>query len=143
MGGLDDRQETRVLEKIVELKVQSIANSRFEAVTSDTLTVDIPVPYNLKRLWFELLDPEIRTVTTAGDDVRAILEEGDLDEVHLGSASIAQEAGPLRLRDLAGEGPGEPLRPGEIGHLGMGVVHQVEPARRPAGRQLRHDEMPV
>ena len=76
MGPLDDRQMTHILEKIVELKAGSIANMHFEAVTTDTLTVDIPIPYSLKRLWFELLDPEIRTVTTAGGDVRAIIDEG-------------------------------------------------------------------
>jgi uncharacterized protein len=77
MSSLDDRQTTHVLEKIVQLKTQSITTGRFEAVASDTLTVDMPIPYNLKQLWFELLDPEIRTVTTVGGDVRAILEEGD------------------------------------------------------------------
>ena len=77
IGPLDDRQMTHILEKIVELKAGSIANMHFEAVTTDTLTVDIPIPYSLKRLWFELLDPEIRTVTTAGGDVRAIIDEGN------------------------------------------------------------------
>jgi uncharacterized protein len=48
-------------------------------VNLSALTIDTPVPYSLKQMWLELLDPEIRTVTTQGGDIPALIEEGNAE----------------------------------------------------------------
>ena len=81
LGRLDDKQITHIFDKIVSLKVMTMTEKSLDGVELDSLTVDTPVPYSLKRMWLELLDPEIRTVTTVGGDIRAIEEEGDADKL--------------------------------------------------------------
>jgi hypothetical protein len=41
------------------------------------MTVDGPIPFSLKKLWFQLLEPEIKTWDDKDRTVPAIIEEGD------------------------------------------------------------------
>ncbi len=61
-GGLDDGpRETAFNDKIFELKVQSHASSKYAGVAESSITVDTPLPFSLKQLWYDLIDFEVTT----------------------------------------------------------------------------------
>ena len=60
-GGVAGNSETAFTDKIVELKVASHRAQRFPGVDTASITVDTPLPYSLKKLWYDLIDVEIAT----------------------------------------------------------------------------------
>lgn len=76
-GGMNDTQAIHVYDKITELKLQSVDKNKFEGVDKNSLTVDTPVPYSLKKLWLELIEPELRTLEGQDRDQPALIETGD------------------------------------------------------------------
>ena len=60
-GGLEDNRETAFTDKISELKLESHRAASFPGVVLDSITVDTPLPFSLKRLWYDLIDFEIKT----------------------------------------------------------------------------------
>jgi hypothetical protein len=66
MGGLDDKGLAVVGEKVVALKRAAVQKSGFAGVNVATLTVDSPVPFSLKQLWFDLHQDEFATHTAQG-----------------------------------------------------------------------------
>lgn len=60
-GGLEGNRETAFTDKIFELKSGSHQAMGFPGVDSSSITVDTPLPFSLKRLWYELIDFEIAT----------------------------------------------------------------------------------
>ena len=53
-GQLEGRERGELIERIVSLKRQSIANCPRIGVDEDNLTVDTPVPFSIHKLWFDL-----------------------------------------------------------------------------------------
>jgi DNA helicase HerA-like ATPase len=79
MGRLDDKPLTSILDKIYSYKYhQAEANPR-AGLDIASMTADTPVPFSLKTLWFELLDPEIKTWADKDKTEPAILEDGDAE----------------------------------------------------------------
>ncbi|HML52734.1 MAG TPA: DUF853 family protein [Solidesulfovibrio magneticus] len=76
-GGISEDKITHFFDKIVELKIDSSSNSDFQGVDFDSITVDTPLPYSLKRMWYELIDPELRTYEGQNRDEPALLSEGN------------------------------------------------------------------
>lgn len=80
LGKLDDRVWSQISERILGYK---LARSEVEPVLPGlnplALTADSPVPFSLKRLWMELLDPEVKTWANAAKTERAVEEEGDAE----------------------------------------------------------------
>jgi len=76
-GGMNDTQAIHVYDKITELKLQSANKNNFEGVDKNSLTVDTPVPYSLKKMWLDLIDPELRTLEGQERDQPALIEAGD------------------------------------------------------------------
>ena len=60
-GGLKGNHETAFSDKIFELKLASHQARRFPGVNSLSVTVDTPLPFSLKKLWYDLIDFEITT----------------------------------------------------------------------------------
>jgi len=54
IGTMDDKGRGAVLEKITELKIDSLNKEPRQGVTPDTLTVDSPIPFSIHKLWFDL-----------------------------------------------------------------------------------------
>lgn len=52
---------TVILEKILELKVQSITERPIEGLAPETLSVDSPVPFSIHKLWYDLYCREFGT----------------------------------------------------------------------------------
>lgn len=78
-GGLSDTHEIAFTDKIVELKDKGISAYPRAGVDSRTLTVDSPVPFSLKQLWYELVNFETTTYVGANRDEPALEEKGDAE----------------------------------------------------------------
>ena len=79
-GGLDDGpRETAFNDKVFDLKVRSHAATSFAGVAESSITVDTPLPFSLKRLWYELIDFEIMTFEGPDRDQPTRQDEGDAD----------------------------------------------------------------
>lgn len=77
MGRLDDRQLTQILERIFDYRVKRVEAATIAGVDLTSMTIDSPVPYSLKKLWLELIDPEIMTLEDLKTRVKAQLTAGD------------------------------------------------------------------
>jgi len=64
-------------DKIIELKQGRVASSPFPGLDPNSLTVDSPVPFSLKRLWHELIDFEVCTFGGAQRDEPQLISKGD------------------------------------------------------------------
>ena len=76
-GGMNDTQEIAFTDKILELKAARLAAAPLAGLDTQSLTVDSPVPFSLKRLWYDLVDFEIATYEGPQRDKPALLEQGD------------------------------------------------------------------
>lgn len=61
-----DLEQAAVTEKIYELKRLSLENAARNGVTSDSLTVDSPVPFSIHKLWFDFYRLLLSTHTAQG-----------------------------------------------------------------------------
>jgi uncharacterized protein len=60
-GGLEGNRETAFTDKIFALKMASQKARNFPGVDANSMTVDTPLPFSLKALWYDLIDFEIAT----------------------------------------------------------------------------------
>lgn len=81
-GGLDDgRRETAFTDKIFELKALSQSAVGFAGVEQGSITVDTPLPFSLKKLWYDLIDIELTTLEGSNRDQPALEVIGNADEL--------------------------------------------------------------
>ena len=80
-GGVEGNAETAFVDKIVQYKMASHQAQSFPGVESASITVDTPLPFSLKRLWFELVDFETMTVEGKSRDQPARESKGDVDKM--------------------------------------------------------------
>ncbi len=80
-GGVDGTRETAFTDKMFDLKVGSHAASSFPGVEEGSITVDTPLPFSLKKLWYDLIDFEIATFEGPNRDESAQQEAGDADNL--------------------------------------------------------------
>ncbi|ACF45367.1 protein of unknown function DUF87 [Prosthecochloris aestuarii DSM 271] len=81
MGRLDDKPLTAILDKVYEYKHdQAVAHPR-AGLNVTSMTSDTPVPFSLKKLWLELLEPEVKTWEDTARSQPALLEAGNADNV--------------------------------------------------------------
>ena len=79
-GGLDDGpRETAFTDKIFELKMLSHAAACFPGIEKSSITVDTPLPFSLKKLWYDLIDFEVTTFEKPDGGQPARLDKGDAD----------------------------------------------------------------
>ena len=79
MGKLEDKPLTQILDRIFEYKTKRVENSTILGIDLSSMTIDSPVPFSLKKLWFELLEPEVKTWDDKERSVPALIEAGDAD----------------------------------------------------------------
>ena len=78
-GGLEGNRETAFTDKIFDLKLASHKAQRFPGTTSASITVDTPLPFSLKKLWYDLIDFEITTFEGKDRDIPTRELPGDPD----------------------------------------------------------------
>ena len=76
-GGVSGNAEIAFTDKIFALKRQTQEANQYPGVDSRSLTVDSPVPFSIKALWYQLIDVELRTFEGANRDEEAKIDEGD------------------------------------------------------------------
>lgn len=78
-GGLSEAHEIAFTDKIAELKEKGLSSHPRAGVDARTLTVDSPVPFSLKKLWYELIDFETTTYEGTNRDEPALETGGDAE----------------------------------------------------------------
>jgi hypothetical protein len=80
-GSLNDNHATAFNDKIQDLKAERLAASPLAGLDPLSLTIDSPVPFSLKRLWYDLIDFETMTLIGALRDQPALEAIGDADSL--------------------------------------------------------------
>lgn len=80
-GGIDGTRETAFNDKIFQLKIASHAANSFSGVEESSITVDTPLPFSLKKLWYDLIDFEIATFEGPNRDQSTRQDDGNADEL--------------------------------------------------------------
>ena len=80
-GGVEGPRETAFTDKIFELKVQVAECVDFPGVERSSITVDTPLPFSLKQLWYDLIDYEVTTYEGEDRDQPAKLTVGDPNQL--------------------------------------------------------------
>jgi uncharacterized protein len=76
-GGLGDKHETAFTDKIFSLKLAAHMAQTFPGLDADSITVDTPVPFSLKKLWYDLIKFEIATFDGPQRDQPTLQDAGD------------------------------------------------------------------
>lgn len=79
MGRLDDKPLTQILDRVLEYKTKLIQSLAIQGIDPSSITVDTPIPFSLKRLWLDLIEPEIKTWNDQQRTQAALLVPGDAD----------------------------------------------------------------
>jgi uncharacterized protein len=61
MGKVEEKSLTAIYDRILEEKQASLTKSKFAGVNANSLTITSPIPFSLKKLWYDLIDPELKT----------------------------------------------------------------------------------
>jgi hypothetical protein len=75
-GTLTDSNREYIREKVVDAKKVSALTNKID-VTQESITADSPIPFSIKKLWFELDDFERQTFTSNARDTLTTLTPGD------------------------------------------------------------------
>jgi hypothetical protein len=78
-GGVSGTQEYAFTDRIFELKVASQSRANYPGLNTASMTVDTPVPFSLKKLWYEMINVELTTFVGASRDQPALIADGDAD----------------------------------------------------------------
>lgn len=76
-GGLNDNQEIAFTDKIQDMKAARLQRGALAGLDPRSLTVDSPVPFSLKQLWYDLIDFELTTYEGPLRDQPALEVGGD------------------------------------------------------------------
>lgn len=80
-GNLTDLHKEYIREKLVEAKIKSVADNKIDVI-KESITADSPIPFSIKRLWFELIDFEKQTFTDATrTTLTALTTKGDVEKL--------------------------------------------------------------
>jgi uncharacterized protein len=77
MGKLDDKPLSQILDRVLDHKLTLAQAVAFAGIDVTSMTADSPVPFSLKRLWFELIEPEIKTWEDIQRTKPAVEDAGD------------------------------------------------------------------
>jgi uncharacterized protein len=76
-GKMDDRSTTAILDKIFVAKRTIAQTDGLAGVDLNSMTIDSPIPYSLRQLWHELIDPEVKTWLDQAKTQPALVAPGD------------------------------------------------------------------
>lgn len=80
-GGIDGVRETAFTDKIFELKMNAHSKHKFAGVEQSSITIDTPLPFSLKQLWYDLIDVEMTTFEGPARDQPAKVNDGDAEQL--------------------------------------------------------------
>ena len=76
-GGLEGNSKMAFTDKIFQLKLASHDAQNFSGIDSGSITVDTPLPFSLKKLWYEMIDFELTTFEGTNRDQPTLQQAGD------------------------------------------------------------------
>lgn len=77
MGKLDDKPLSQILDRIFDYKTKQVKDTAVAGLDLNSMTADSPLPFSLKKLWFELLEPEVKTWSDMARMIPALADAGD------------------------------------------------------------------
>jgi hypothetical protein len=77
MGKIEEKALTAIHDRIQAAKLAISANGQFPGIDINSLTADSPLPFSLKQLWADLIDPELKTWSDQPRTVSAMTTAGD------------------------------------------------------------------
>ena len=80
-GGVDGAKETAFTDNIFNLKMASYEANEFPGVEKSSITIDTPLPFSLKKLWYDLIEFEVTTYVGANRDEPAKEEDGSVEDL--------------------------------------------------------------
>ena len=80
-GGVSGSGETAFNDSIKEKKMAACITGNFPGVETNSMTLDTPLPFSLKQLWFDLISEEIATFKTKDYDEKAIQGVGNAEQL--------------------------------------------------------------
>lgn len=107
MGRIEDRAFTSITDRIVAAKLALATGGKYEGIDVNSLTPETPIPFSLKQLWLDLIDPELKTWKDQARTQSAITTPGNADTLvapkypHPGTSStppFANNSGVLSIR---------------------------------------------
>lgn len=81
LGKTEEKALTAIQEKILAAKVAVSAGGAYPGVDPASLTANSPLPFSLKQLWADLVDPEYKTWIDNTQTRSAIINEGDAESL--------------------------------------------------------------
>lgn len=79
MGKIEEKALSPILDKILEMKLAAAATAKLPGVDPNSLTSESPIPFSLKQLWYDLIDPEIKTWNEQARTTSALITAGDAE----------------------------------------------------------------
>ena len=61
LGKTDEKALTAIQDRILAMKAEVVVNGAYPGADPNSLTAESPLPFSLKSLWFNLIDPELKT----------------------------------------------------------------------------------
>ena len=80
-GGVEDTKKTAFTDKIFNLKIKSHEQNQYDGLDESSITIDTPIPFSLKKLWYDLIDFEIMTFEGNDRDEPAKLSDGNVENL--------------------------------------------------------------
>jgi DNA helicase HerA-like ATPase len=81
MGRLEDKAFTAVLDKILAAKLKMAQTGAFGGIDANSLMADTPLPFSLKQLWLDLIEPEVKTWADQARTTPALETKGDAEKL--------------------------------------------------------------
>jgi len=89
-GSIDNTKYAIISDWLIKLKKESIANNTIKGVSDESITVDLPTPFCLHKLWYELYKKDFMTMKPkpggASNEVEPAYAEDDQGNLLVGDA---------------------------------------------------------
>ena len=79
LGKTEEKALTAIHDKILKAKAATAVAKAYPGFDANSLTAETPIPFSLKSLWFELIDPEIKTWLDSAKVNSAMTASGDAE----------------------------------------------------------------
>ena len=80
-GGVEGSRETAFTDKIFKMKSEVSESGDYPSVNSSSISVDTPLPFSLRQLWYDLIDFELTTFEGNDRNIPALLEKGKPEDL--------------------------------------------------------------
>lgn len=79
VGSTSGNMETAFNNKVSELKLNSCRTNQYPGVEEASLTLDTPIPFSLKKVWYDLISEEVKTFSDKEYTQPALIADGILN----------------------------------------------------------------